>query len=74
MRDLIWTIIIVWLVWKIWEMLKSFGNVHLHKNEQHQHQHHHYHSNNNSQSKTTDRKNKIPDSEGEYVEFEEFKK
>lgn len=70
MRDLIWTIIIVWLIWKLWEIMKNFGNVHVHKNEHH---HHHYQSN-HPNNKSSASKKKIPDSEGEYVEFEEFKK
>ena len=50
-------------------MMKNFGNIHFHKNEQH----HHYHSN-TRHSKSFENNKKIPDSEGDYVEFEEFKK
>jgi hypothetical protein len=74
MRDLIWTLIVVWLVWKIWSLFKGERNIYIQKNERH----FHYSGTENNQSHTdpsSPKKEKvIRDSEGEYVDFEEFKK
>ncbi len=77
MRDVIWTIIICWVIWKLWSMIKSARTVVIQKNEQHEH-HHHYHSEQEGATKVeqlNSGKQKIfRDTEGEYVDFEEIKK
>ena len=73
MRDVFWTILITWLVWKIWSFFSESKRVYIQKNE-----HHHYH--NQQEGKTTVSQNNqikkkyFSDNEGEYVDFEEVKK
>lgn len=71
MRDVIWTIITVWLIWRIWSLFKGQSNVYIQKNERH----FHYHDSSPGQTgNTSSKEKKIQDNEGEYVDFEEFKK
>ncbi len=72
MRDVIWTIIVVWVVYQIYRAIKSTRANVFQKHE------HHYNTPNEGEIKI-DRKashdNKKPNSDkgGEYVDFEEIK-
>lgn len=77
MRDVIWTIIVTWVIWKIWSMFKSARTVVVQKNEQHNH-HHHYHNQPEGtttvNTQTASRNKSFKDDDGEYIDFEEVKK
>ncbi len=70
MRDVFFTIMVVWLVYKIYNSLKSAKTVVFQK-----HEHHHY---KNEEGKVSVQqngpaKNKTTANEGEYVDYEEIK-
>lgn len=70
MRDIIWTVIIVWLVYKFIEIFKAAGQK---KRFVYQQRDAKTHTENNFQSqtrKTAPRKS--ADTEGEYVDYEEI--
>lgn len=77
MRDVIWTIIVVWVVYRIWEAIKS-SRVYIYQ------KHEHNHNYNNGQregevkidaEKQGHHADRKPNSDkgGEYVDFEEIK-
>lgn len=70
MRDVIWTIIIVWLVYRIYAAFSNRKTVVFQK-----HEHHHYEKEatvvNTEENNTKKSSKKIDDSE--YVDFEEIK-
>ena len=72
MRDVIWTIILVWLVYRIVNAVRGSGNIVINKHDHH----HHYNSERkikiDSTGKTGNGK-KNNNSEGEYVDYEEIK-
>lgn len=76
MRDVIWTIIAIWVVYQVYRVIKS-SRVYVHQ----QHNHHHNTQQNpqkegeikvDRQKETTERKPNL-DKGGEYVDFEEIK-
>ncbi|MFN6038561.1 MAG: hypothetical protein ACK452_08835 [Bacteroidota bacterium] len=74
MRDVFWTIMITWIVWRIWAWFSTSKNVIIQKNEHH----HHYNRTKEGDTKivnsSSTSKKYFNDGDGEYVEFEEIKK
>lgn len=74
MRDVIWTIIVIWLIYKVVDLFrgiqaKKTSVQHDHTNQSSQHQTRDNMTNPNLQSAMK----KSADNEGEYVDFEEVK-
>jgi hypothetical protein len=69
MRDLIWTIIVIWLVYRLVDIFKKKPqSTHAHQaNQSHQT------NANHSDDKIKSAMHKQADKEGEYVDFEEIK-
>ena len=75
MRDVVWTIIISWVVWKLWASFqRARTSATFHKEEHH---HHHYSNSNEGetvvQNSSNNKEKKFRDNEGDYVDFEEIK-
>ena len=69
MRDLIWTIIVIWLVYRLVDIFKKKPN-----NQQAQHTSQSHQSNPHaSDEKIKNAMHKQADKEGEYIDFEEIK-
>jgi hypothetical protein len=72
MRDVFYTILVVWVVWRIVNTYSLFNAKRQENNENY------FHQNNSKEGKTTVKytppmAKKISDDEGEYVDFEEIK-
>lgn len=72
MRDVFYTILVVWIVWRIANTYSSYSV------KRHQHTGDSFNRDNSEKDKTTIKysppvTNKINDNEGEYVDFEEIK-
>ncbi len=70
MRDLFYTILVIWVVWQIVRSVSAYSN--------RQKQNNGSSNQPKKQGETSvdyipEQKNKIPDSEGEYVDYEEIK-
>ncbi len=69
LRDVIWTIIIVWLIWKVIDIFKATTVVRIKSQD--------YSQKNDFQSKATEsaaqKKSHLKPGAGEYVDFEESK-
>ena len=77
MRDIIWTIIIVWLIWKVVDAFKSLSKTKTTTQRVYTNQHHNsYTSRKEGEVKinTTDTKSKphFKSGHGEYVDYEEI--
>jgi len=81
MRDVVWTIIIIWVIYKLIDIFRSSGSKKTYAYEQNSNQN----SSQNSQAEYTKKPNrhsggdiksaihKSAEKEGEYVDFEELK-
>ncbi|MBS1647558.1 MAG: DUF4834 family protein [Bacteroidetes bacterium] len=81
MADVFWTIVIVWLVYRLYNSLVSpaagKGKSFFYQNQQNVHQHY-YHQNREGEVKVKDTQAEVPrkpnsDKGGEYIDFEEIK-
>jgi len=78
MRDIIWTLIVIWLIYKLVDMFKAVSAKRSYVNPQQQN---HYRQNTNAHTSTAapskkDIKSAVQkhlNNEGEYVDFEEVK-
>lgn len=73
MRDIIWTIIVLWIIWKIYDAFKSISKPKTQQqgfNNQHD-----YRKEGEVKIETRETKNKshFKESDGEYVDYEEIK-
>lgn len=85
MRDIIWTVILVWLVWKIYEAFKGASRMQAQR-ANHQRNHYNAHHNNHYQQQNRRKEGEVsvesPEpahkphfkpGDGEYVDYEEIK-
>jgi hypothetical protein len=72
MRDIIWTIIGIWILWKIIEAFRSFSSK---KPAGNQYTHHDQTQNNtqDTSQKPQQKKGELKPDAGEYVDYEEIK-
>lgn len=71
MRDIVWTVILVWLVWRIYDAFKSVSKSHTSSGTQNN-----YHQQKEGEvkiDKNVDLKSHFNDNDGEYVDYEEVK-
>lgn len=71
MRDIIWTIILIWLVWKIYNMFKGVSKTKtqpIHKNTSQQRKEGEIRI-----EKNVHQKSHFSENDGEYVDYEEIK-
>ncbi len=77
MRDIIWTVIIVWVVWKIYESFKTVSKPktqHSYNTGNSQQQKHNYHEGKTTVNSTHSKnKSHLDPNIGEYVDYEEIK-
>lgn len=80
MRDVIWTIIIIWIVWKLYDAFTSFSRVKARStvNPYGQTQQHNYQQNSRREGdvkidRQTEQKSHFKPDDGEYVDYEEIK-
>lgn len=71
-RDVLWTIICIWVVYKLYNAFKSTRTIIVNKTD-----HHHYHAKKEGtvtvEKNTSNPKGSSKGPEGEYVDFEEVK-
>ena len=72
MRDIIWTIIIVWAIWKIMDALKFFSSASKKASDTGNVRNYNQTSNQNTEA-TPPKKGELKADAGEYVDFEEIK-
>ncbi len=85
MRDIIWTVILVWLVWRIYDAFKGVSKMQAQRVNNHQNQQgtkHHSYTNQQSRRKEGEvkldstqsaHKPHFKPGDGEYVDYEEIK-
>lgn len=84
MRDIIWTVILVWLVWKIYDAFKGISKMQAQRvnNQQNRQGNTSYYNNQQSQRKEGEvkldstqgtHKSHFKPGDGEYVDYEEIK-
>jgi len=71
MRDIIWTIIVIWLVYKLVDIFRGSGQKKKYVYNQ-ESQQHHANQTTFDKSDTKSATQKRADTEGEYVDFEEM--
>jgi len=77
-RDIIWTVIIVWIVWKIYDAFKSVSKPKMQQQGyNNQQQYHNYNARKEGEVKVENSQPKhkphFKDDDGEYVDYEEIK-
>lgn len=81
MRDVIWTLIVIWLIYKLVDIFKSSRNKSFSNNSTSQNNNNNNTNTRQTESKTSFSVNKNPkdvlqkstDKEGDYIDFEEIK-
>lgn len=78
MRDIIWTVIIVWVVWKIYDAFKNVSKPKTQTHGYNSHQHNNFHSQKKEgevkiDPTATKQKSHFKPEDGEYVDYEEVK-
>lgn len=79
MRDIIWTIIVIWLIYKVVDLFRSAGQKKTYAYQQNQQNRQQSTYQNNSTNNAPPKKDlksalrKSVDKDGEYVDFEELK-
>lgn len=81
MRDIIWTVILVWLVWKIYDAFKGISKMQAQRvnTRQNQHQQQYYQQNRRKEGEVSidsaepTHKPHFKPGDGEYVDYEEVK-
>lgn len=77
MRDIIWTVILIWVVYKIYETFKSVGRTRAQSHSFNSNQNQYYHNKKEGEVKVdstnSTHKPHFKPEDGEYVDYEEIK-
>ena len=73
MRDIVWTVIIIWIVWKIFDAFKNRSKSKTQQGTSNQNNFHNQKEGDVKINYTTNQKAKYNPSDSEYVDYEEIK-
>ena len=73
MRDIIWTIIGIWILWKIIDAFRSYSSSRNTSNYRNQQRDNYQDNTQNTSQKPPQKKGELKPDAGEYVDYEEIK-
>jgi hypothetical protein len=73
MRDIIWTVIIIWLIWRIIEAFRTVSATARKAQQTDQHSDNYSQNNTYTNPNTQPKKGELKSDAGEYIDYEEIK-
>ena len=73
MRDIIWTVIIIWVIWRVLDLFRGLNQARTSQTNVNQNQNYRHQSNHSNTHQDTPKKGHLKPDAGEYVDFEETK-
>ena len=73
MRDIIWTVIIIWVIWRVIEAFRTVSNASRKAQQNAGHTQNHNQTYNQNSNPSQPKKGELKSDAGEYVDYEEVK-